>query len=124
MDVKAQVKVKDKVNIKVKIVKIRKRKKVTNGQKLLKNGKNCQNGQKWPKKVKNGQTGSKMVKNGKNGQIGQKLSILINFSVWVTRPERPNGAKDEVKQARRSVWGPSVGPSGGLAGRPFNRQPG
>ena len=27
--------------------------------------------------------------------------VLVNFA-WVTRPERPKGAKDEVKQARRA----------------------
>ena len=27
--------------------------------------------------------------------------VLVNFA-WVTRPERPKGVKDEVKQARRA----------------------
>ena len=27
--------------------------------------------------------------------------------VWVTLPERPKGAKDEVKEARRAKWRPA-----------------
>ena len=28
--------------------------------------------------------------------------VLVNFA-WVTRPERPKGAKDEVKEAQRAT---------------------
>ena len=30
-------------------------------------------------------------------------SRIIDASAWVTRPERPKGAKDEVKEARRAA---------------------
>ena len=29
-------------------------------------------------------------------------TCIMNTSAWVTRPERPKGAKDEVKQVRRA----------------------
>ena len=28
---------------------------------------------------------------------------IMDTSAWVTRPERPKGAKDEVKEARRAA---------------------
>ena len=37
--------------------------------------------------------------------------VVWYISAWVTRPERPKGAKDEVKGARRPPtrsWGPTV----------------
>ena len=30
------------------------------------------------------------------------MDTTMDTSAWVTRPERPKGAKDEVKQARRA----------------------
>ena len=29
-------------------------------------------------------------------EVHKEVSVLVNFA-WVTRPERPKGAKDEVK---------------------------
>ena len=30
-------------------------------------------------------------------------TCIMDTSAWVTRPERPKGAKDEVKEARRAA---------------------
>ena len=30
-------------------------------------------------------------------------TCIMDTSAWVTRPERPKGAKDEVKEARRAT---------------------
>ena len=36
---------------------------------------------------------------------------IMDTSAWVTRPERPKGAKDEVREARRAAdW--KLGPEG------------
>ena len=35
------------------------------------------------------------------------LIIIWCIVAWVTRPERPKGVKDEVKQARRAKSGPA-----------------
>ena len=32
-------------------------------------------------------------------EVHNEVSVLVNFA-WVTRPERPKGAKDEVKRPR------------------------
>ena len=32
-----------------------------------------------------------------------RLGCIMDTSAWVTRPERPKGAKDEVKKARRAA---------------------
>ena len=53
--------------------------------------------------------GQKVTDSGRNGRITK--TKLFNFHhnknhstvAWVTRPERPKGVKDVVKQARRVV---------------------
>ena len=40
----------------------------------------------------------------KNGRDWPKLNIFLIFSARVTRPERPKGAKDEVKRAEFTVF--------------------
>ena len=39
-------------------------------------------------------------------------TCIMDTSAWVTRPERPKGAKDEVKEARKAKSRP-VGPLSG-----------
>ena len=46
-------------------------------------------------------------------QSESRIHALLTPSAWVTRPERPKGAKDEVKQARRAANQKS-GPNGPL----------
>ena len=64
-------------------------------------------GQKWPKLAQTteiGQTWLKLAKPAKIGQKWQRLAKTLDFSefcsAWVTQPERPTGAKDEVKRPK------------------------
>ena len=43
-------------------------------------------------------------------EVHKEVSVLVNFA-WVTRPERPKGAKDEVKRPEGSPTR-SQGPEG------------
>ena len=43
------------------------------------------------------------------------MDTIMDTSAWVTRPERPKGVKDVIKQARRAQSrpeGPKAGPKG------------
>ena len=46
--------------------------------------------------------GSKKKENHQNFAGNPFLRVIKCNGAWVTRPERPKGAKDEVKEARRA----------------------
>ena len=54
--------------------------------------KTAQIGQKWQKMAEIGQKCQKLA------EFGQTWPKLYSVYVWVTQPERPKGAKDEVKR--------------------------
>ena len=79
---------------------------VQNGQIGLKWSKMVQNGPKWSKFVQIGKKLSNFFKRVKNGQTRSKI---VKNGLTTYRPERPKGAKDEVKGLQQEV-GPRRSP--------------
>ena len=70
------------------------------------------NEKKMKKKNEKNRKKLKMKKKMKNWSVSPCYGVSLWWmEAWVTRPERPKGVKDEVKQARRAKSRPELPPA-------------